>query len=73
MNQERLKPQEDRNIEERSKVDALRGSPMTVGTLEEISIYLSLSRIRVIFSTTFQLDFLCYWTWFTLICQGDIT
>ena len=36
MNQERLKPQEDRNQEERSKVDDIRGSPMNVGTLEEI-------------------------------------
>lgn len=35
-NQERLKPQEERNEEDRSKVDDLRGSPMTVGTLEEI-------------------------------------
>jgi len=37
-NQERLKPQgaEDKNQEERSKVDDLRGSPMQVGTLEEI-------------------------------------
>lgn len=37
-NQERLKPQgaEDKNVEERSKVDDLRGSPMQVGTLEEI-------------------------------------
>merc|ERR1712126_775683 len=35
-NQERLKPQEEKNEEERSKVDDLRGSPMSVGTLEEI-------------------------------------
>jgi 26S proteasome regulatory subunit T2 len=35
-NQERLKPQEERNEEERSKVDDLRGTPMSVGTLEEI-------------------------------------
>ncbi|XP_063680869.1 LOW QUALITY PROTEIN: 26S proteasome regulatory subunit 4-like [Bolinopsis microptera] len=35
-NQEVLKPQEERNEEERSKVDDLRGSPMSVGTLEEI-------------------------------------
>jgi len=37
-NQERLKPQGagDKNQEERSKVDDLRGSPMQVGTLEEI-------------------------------------
>jgi len=35
-NQERLKPQEERNEEERSKVDELRGSPLTVGTLEEL-------------------------------------
>ena len=35
-NQERLKPRDDKNIEERSRVDALRGSPMGVGTLEEI-------------------------------------
>ncbi|KAL4112199.1 hypothetical protein QTP88_016033 [Uroleucon formosanum] len=36
LNQERLKPQEERNEEERSRVDDLRGSPMSVGTLEEI-------------------------------------
>lgn len=35
-NQERLKPQEDRNEEERNKVDLIRGSPMMVGTLEEV-------------------------------------
>ncbi|CAG5124138.1 unnamed protein product, partial [Candidula unifasciata] len=35
-NQERLKPQEEKHEEERSKVDELRGSPMSVGTLEEI-------------------------------------
>jgi len=38
-NQERLKPEETReekNEEDRSKVDDLRGSPMAVGTLEEI-------------------------------------
>jgi hypothetical protein len=35
-NQERLKPQEERNKEERDKVDELRGAPMQVGTLEEI-------------------------------------
>jgi len=35
-NQERLKPQEDKNEEDRSKVDDLRGSPMSVGNLEEI-------------------------------------
>ncbi|KAL6063303.1 26S proteasome regulatory subunit 4 B [Balamuthia mandrillaris] len=34
-NQERLKPQEEKAQEERSKVDDLRGSPMSVGTLEE--------------------------------------
>ncbi len=34
--QERLKPQEDKNKEGRSKVDELRGSPMSVGNLEEI-------------------------------------
>ncbi len=34
--QERLKPQEDKNKEDRSKVDDLRGSPMNVGNLEEI-------------------------------------
>jgi 26S proteasome regulatory subunit T2 len=36
MNQERLKPQEDKNQEERTRVDDLRGTPMHVGTLEEI-------------------------------------
>lgn len=35
-NQERLRPQEVKNEEERSKVDDLRGTPMAVGTLEEI-------------------------------------
>ncbi|KAJ3338196.1 ATPase of 26S proteasome regulatory subunit 4 [Gonapodya sp. JEL0774] len=35
-NQERLKPQEEKHQEERSKVDDLRGSPMNVGNLEEI-------------------------------------
>ncbi|CAL1301767.1 unnamed protein product, partial [Larinioides sclopetarius] len=35
-NQERLKPQEEKHEEERSKVDDLRGTPMSVGTLEEI-------------------------------------
>ncbi|RWR82609.1 AAA+ ATPase domain-containing protein [Cinnamomum micranthum f. kanehirae] len=34
--QERLKPQEDRTEEDRSKVDDLRGSPMSVGSLEEL-------------------------------------
>lgn len=35
-NQERLKPAEERNEEERTMVDTLRGSPMGVGTLEEV-------------------------------------
>eukprot|EP00123_Amoebidium_parasiticum_P015212 comp22836_c3_seq1/m.35947 comp22836_c3_seq1/g.35947 ORF comp22836_c3_seq1/g.35947 comp22836_c3_seq1/m.35947 type:complete len:440 (-) comp22836_c3_seq1:45-1364(-) len=35
-NQERLKPQEEKNQEERLKVDDMRGSPMGVGTLDEI-------------------------------------
>jgi len=34
--QERLKPQEDKNKEDWSKVDDMRGSPMSVGNLEEI-------------------------------------
>ncbi|KAG1661299.1 hypothetical protein FOA52_008646 [Chlamydomonas sp. UWO 241] len=34
--QEQMKPHEERNEEDRSKVDDLRGSPLTVGTLEEI-------------------------------------
>ncbi|XP_078163441.1 26S proteasome regulatory subunit 4 homolog isoform X2 [Carex rostrata] len=34
--QERLKPHEDKSEEDRSKVDDLRGSPMSVGSLEEI-------------------------------------
>ncbi len=33
--QERLKPQEDKTEEDRSKVDDLRGSPMSVGNLED--------------------------------------
>ncbi|RKP25387.1 hypothetical protein SYNPS1DRAFT_6938, partial [Syncephalis pseudoplumigaleata] len=36
INQERLKPQDEKNQEERSRVDDLRGSPMGVGTLVEI-------------------------------------
>ena len=36
VNQERFKPREEKTIEERTKVDDLRGSPMVVGTLEEI-------------------------------------
>jgi len=35
-NQERLKPQDEKNEEERNKVDDLRGTPMSVGNLEEI-------------------------------------
>ncbi|XP_067009863.1 26S proteasome regulatory subunit 4 [Anabrus simplex] len=35
-NQERLKPQEEKIEEERSRVDDLRGTPMSVGILEEI-------------------------------------
>ena len=35
-NQEILKPREERNQEERSQVDDLRGAPMGIGTLEEI-------------------------------------
>jgi len=37
-NQERLRPQvtENKDAEERTKVDELRGTPMSVGTLEEI-------------------------------------
>ncbi|RMZ57048.1 hypothetical protein APUTEX25_002280, partial [Auxenochlorella protothecoides] len=35
-NQERLAPQEERNEEDRTKVDDLRGSPLSVGTLEEL-------------------------------------
>jgi len=35
-NQERLKPSEEKAQEERTKVDDIRGSPMGVGSLEEI-------------------------------------
>eukprot|EP00891_Asterochloris_glomerata_P002949 jgi/Astpho2/2949/fgenesh1_pm.00050_%23_62_t len=35
-NQERLKPQEERNQEDRSKIDDMRGTPLSVGSLEEI-------------------------------------
>lgn len=35
-NQELLKPQEESKAKERLKVDEMRGTPMTVGTLEEI-------------------------------------
>ncbi|KAJ1649746.1 ATPase of 26S proteasome regulatory subunit 4 [Dispira simplex] len=34
--QERLKPREEKNEEERTRVDDLRGTPMAVGTLEEV-------------------------------------
>ncbi|CAD6210798.1 unnamed protein product [Miscanthus lutarioriparius] len=34
--QERLRPSEDKTEEDRSKVDDLRGTPMSVGSLEEI-------------------------------------
>ncbi|ORY87820.1 P-loop containing nucleoside triphosphate hydrolase protein [Protomyces lactucae-debilis] len=35
-NQERLRPTDEKTAEERTKVDEIRGSPMSVGTLEEI-------------------------------------
>lgn len=35
-NQERLRPTDDKIADERQKVDEMRGSPMTVGTLEEL-------------------------------------
>jgi hypothetical protein len=35
-NQERQKPADERNEEERTKVDDLRGTPLSVGTLEEM-------------------------------------
>ena len=35
-NQEAVKPREEKDAEEKTKVEELRGSPMTVGTLEEI-------------------------------------
>ena len=35
-NQKRLKPQEEKNEEDRSKVDDLRGPPMSVENLEEL-------------------------------------
>ncbi len=35
-NQERLRPRDDKTKEERGKVDELRGSPMGVGSLEEM-------------------------------------
>ncbi|KAA8492200.1 26S proteasome regulatory subunit 4-like B [Porphyridium purpureum] len=35
-NQEKIKPSEERAEEERAKVDEIRGTPMGVGTLEEI-------------------------------------
>jgi 26S proteasome regulatory subunit T2 len=35
-NQERMKPQDEKNEEERSQVETLRGTPMAVGSLEEI-------------------------------------
>jgi len=35
-NQEILKPREEKTQEERSKVDDIRGSPMAIGTLEEL-------------------------------------
>ena len=36
VNQERLKPAEDKALEERGQVDELRGTPLIVGNLEEI-------------------------------------
>ena len=36
MNQDRLRPKDDHDEEERTRVDDLRGSPMAVGSLEEI-------------------------------------
>ena len=36
VNQQLLKPQEEKTEEEREKVEELRGAPLTVGTLEEI-------------------------------------
>lgn len=35
-NQERLKPQDEKKEQERAKVDKLRGTPLNVGSLEEI-------------------------------------
>jgi len=35
-NQEQLKPQDEKHEEDRNRVDSLRGTPMGVGTLEEI-------------------------------------
>lgn len=35
-NQERLRPQNERTEQERSKVDELRGTPMSIGTLDEM-------------------------------------
>jgi 26S proteasome regulatory subunit T2 len=35
-NQERIRPQDQRDAEDRTRVDELRGSPLSVGTLEEI-------------------------------------
>lgn len=35
-NQERLKPQDEKDQEERTRVDDLRGTPIGVGSLEEI-------------------------------------
>ena len=35
-NQERLKPREERDEDEQSKIDEMRGAPMSVGSLEEI-------------------------------------
>ena len=35
-NQELLKPREEQDETEKAKVDDLRGTPMTVGTLEEL-------------------------------------
>lgn len=35
-NQERLKPAEEKNAEEREKVEEIRGTPLSVGSLEEV-------------------------------------
>ena len=49
-NQERFKPQAEKNEEDRSKVADLRGSPMSVGNLEELIV-----------STTLRLTLITAW------------
>ena len=56
-NQEWLKPWEDKNEEDRSKVDDFRGSPMSVENLEEL-IDEKLSRMSFISHFSFAQEYI---------------